>query len=370
MHKSAALFLLLALGLAACTAPAAVTAAPATSSSAPAAAATAAAPPTVAASPEPSLTPTPELLDLEIVEWFEHAIPNLADPSITDTDVEILVRNPNDVPVYVNTAEVRFLNAAGEVVYTNSSAYLSLWPGSWMLPGESTGVQICACFQSSGLETREWESIVLIAPLEPATDLVYTMDVEVTLGEAYSLLGGGTGIPITMTNTGDQPLKSIPMRVIARDASGRYIGMAGGGNSVASWFEEILIHPGEGLEGTIESEIIYFDGPLTYEVFAIGIPGEEAGAPLAEWKGIPIMPGALSGKEVEDGYEFTTQATTDEITQYYEVAFAELGYSLTTNQFGLTATQLTFEKGPAQAILGILPWDGLNRVMIITFTLP
>ncbi|OGT25832.1 MAG: hypothetical protein A2Z17_07590 [Gammaproteobacteria bacterium RBG_16_66_13] len=228
--------------------------------------------------PEPSLTPTPALLDLEIVEWFEHAIPNLADPSITDTTIEILVHNPNDSPVYVDTDELEFrlLNAAGEVVYTNGSAYFSLWQGSWMLAGDSTGFQICACFQSTGLETREWESIELVAPLEPATDLAYTTDVEVTLGEPFSLFGGsGTGIPITMTNTSDQPLESIPMRVIAREASGRYIGMPAFGDSVVSFVEDISIQPGDSLQGVLDSEIDYFDGPLTYEVAAIGILAEE-----------------------------------------------------------------------------------------------
>ena len=129
------------------------------------------------------------LLDLEIVEWYEHAIANLADPSITDTNIEILVHNPNDFPVYVNTAELEFalLNAAGEVVYINSSPYFSLWEGSWMLAGDSSGFQICACFETSGGEKQEWESIQLTAPLALATDVVFTKDVEVSLGEPFSL---------------------------------------------------------------------------------------------------------------------------------------------------------------------------------------
>lgn len=304
MHKFAVVLLLSSLVLSACSSPA-----PANTSSPP----TESTVPTETATPEPSAIPTVALLDLEIVEWFEHVIPNLADPSITDTNVEILVHNPNDFPVYVNTNEMEFrlLNAAGVIVYTNGAAYFSLWEGSWMLAGDSTGFQICACFQSSGLETQEWESIELVAPLQPATDVAYTTDIEATLGEPFSLaeahLGGsGTGIPITMTNTSDQPLESIPMRVIARDASGRYIGMAGFGNSMVSFTENISIQPGDSLQGVLDSEIDYFDGPLTYEVVAIGIITQESvlpsGDPLTEWEGIPIMPGAIGGEAADGGY--------------------------------------------------------------------
>src|SRR5689334_3703497 len=52
--------------------------------------------------PEPSLTPTQAVLDLEIVEWSEWPYANPADPSNTDTHVEVLIRNPNDFPVRVN----------------------------------------------------------------------------------------------------------------------------------------------------------------------------------------------------------------------------------------------------------------------------
>jgi hypothetical protein len=328
------------------------------------------------ASPEPTPTSTPAPLDLQIVEWFEHAIPNLADPSITDTNVEILVHNPNDFPVSVDTdgLEFRLVNAAGEVVYTIGSSYFSLWQGSWMLPGDSTGFQICACFQSGGLETREWESIELVAPLEPATDFVYTTQVEATLGEPVSIFGSGTGIPITMTNTRDLPLESIPMRVIARDARGRYIGMPAFGNSVASFTEDISIQPGDTAQGILDSEIDYFDQPLTYEVVAIGNRAQGAadtpelapptGAPLAEWEGLPIMPGALSGGQTNDGYEFFTQTPIEEIAQFYRAALAELGYSLTISGEESGITFLIFQRDSAQAIIGILSGGGLNRVQI------
>ncbi len=340
---------------------------------------------TAIATPEPSLTPTPVLLDLEILEWYEHAIPNLSDPSSKVTNVEILVHNPNDIPIYMNTDEMefRFLNAAGEVVYTNSAAYFSLWEGSWMLAGDSTGFQVCYCFESSGLVKQELASIELIAPIQPATDVVYTTDVEAILGEPFDIakahLGGsGTGIPITMTNTSDQPLGSIPMRVIARDASGRYIGMPGFGNSVVSFTENIGIQPGDSLYGSMVSEIDYFDGPLTYEVVAIGIPFQAAeataeaalpsGTPLADWNGIPIMPGALAGEAVDtSGYQYTTSADLAEIAAFYETELTNLGYEVEL-AMDQTVGQaiLNFSKGDMTGMVAIVPLGGgLNGVALI-----
>lgn len=331
--------------------------------------------------PQPSATPTVALLDLEIIEWFEHSIPNLADPSITDTQIEVLVHNPNDVPVIVNTRalEFRLINAAGEVVYTNSSAYFSLWEGSWMLVGDSTGFQICACFESSGGEKQEWQTLEFSAPIEPATDVLYTMDIEASLGEPISLaeahLGGsGTGIPITMTNTSDQALTSVPMRVIARDLNGRYIGMPAFGNSVASFTQNILIQPGDTAQGILPSEINYYDGPLTYEIVAIGIPASStvdevplpSGEPADTWEGIPIMPGAIGGADEGSAYQFTVGATIDEITVFYESELAILGYTFENSEEQGGYTTLYFAKGTSTVLIMIVPLGVISGVVITT----
>jgi hypothetical protein len=82
------------------------------------------------------------------------------------------------------------------------------------------------------------------------------------------------GAELTLTNTGDQVLESIPLRVLARDASGRYIGMATFGDAVASFTEDVGIQPGDTANGIVVNDIEYFDGPMTYEVQAIGILAE------------------------------------------------------------------------------------------------
>ncbi len=337
--------------------------------------------PVDSATPEPSATATVALLELEIVEWFEHAIPNLADPTITDTQIEILVHNPNEVPVIVNTRalEFRLVNAAGEVVYTNNAAYFSLWEGSWMLAGDSTGFQICACFETGGMEKQDWEAVELSMPIEPATDVIYTTDIEASLGEPFSLaeahLGGsGIGIPITMTNTSDQALTSVPMRVIARDLNGRYIGMPAFGNSVASFTQNILIQPGDTAQGILPSEINYYDGPLTYEIVAIGIPASStvdevplpSGEPADTWEGIPIMPGAIGGADEGSAYQFTVGATIDEITVFYESELAILGYTFENSEEQGGYTTLYFAKGTSTVLIMIVPLGVISGVVITT----
>jgi hypothetical protein len=240
------------------------------------------APTLAAAAPsEPSAAPTAVLQDLEVLEWSEFPYAHPADPANSDTHVEVLIRNPNDFPVRIDqdAVELKFINSAGEAVYSNENPYFYIWEGSWMLPHETAALSACVCFLTSGMEKRDWESLELTAPLEVATGLAYTLDVEATLGEFFSLagahLGGdGLGAQITLTNTSDRVVESIPLRVLARDAaSGKYIGIATSGDAVASFTENISIQPGVTASGVVVSDIDYIDMnvPLLYEVAAIGI---------------------------------------------------------------------------------------------------
>ncbi len=118
------------------------------------------------------------------MEWDVYPYANLADPQNTDTRVEILIRNPNEFPVRVNLDEVelRLLNAAGEIVYTNPNPTFYIWEGSWILGGETAAITACLCFETDGVAKQEWESLELAAPLEAAPGIAYTTDVNVTLG--------------------------------------------------------------------------------------------------------------------------------------------------------------------------------------------
>jgi hypothetical protein len=236
--------------------------------------------PIATASPEPSPTPKETVLDLEVLEWAVYPYANRADPQNTDTRLEILARNPNEFPVQVNRDEVelRLLNAAGEIAYTNANPRFYIWEGSWILGGETVPISACVCFETDGVEKQEWESLELVIPLEAATSIAYTTDVDVNVGEFFSLqeahLGGDVlGAEINLVNTSDQILKSFEVRMSARDASGKYVGVA----IYGSFVEQSIpgdIEPGASAGGIVVSEIDYVDGPLVYEVTAIGIPAK------------------------------------------------------------------------------------------------
>ncbi len=290
---------LLVLSAAACSAPQSTASEARAETSTPAALATDTEAPSPTATPEPSPTATlvpaptatllpsptatPAISQLKIEEWAEYPYANLADPQNTDTRVEILVRNPNDFPVRVNLDEVelRLLNAAGEIVYTNPNPTFYIWEGSWILGGETAAITACLCFETDGVAKQEWESLELAAPLEVAPGLAYTTDVNVTLGEFFSLeeahLGGDQlGAEIELVNTSAQVLESFEVRAIARDANGKYVGVAiyGSFGDRDSSGNYVKIEPGTSGGGIIVSMIDYVDGPLVYEVTAIGILAE------------------------------------------------------------------------------------------------
>jgi len=238
-------------------------------------------PPQATQTPVPSPTPEEAVLDLMVVEWAEYPYANLADPGNTDTHVEVLVINPNEFPVRVirDGIELRLLNATGEVVYTNPNPVFHIWEGSWILGGETAPLSACVCFETDGVEKQAWESLEFVAPLKAAEDVAYTTDVDVTVGEFFSLeeahLGGDMpGAEITLVNTSGQTLLSFEVRVIARDANGTYVGVAISGSFIdrdsSGGYEKI--EPGASVSGIIVSEIDYVDESLDYEVTAIGIP--------------------------------------------------------------------------------------------------
>ena len=76
------------------------------------------------------------------------------------------------------------------------------------------------------------------------------------------------------------------------------------------------------------------------------------GQPTSEWKGIPIMPGAIAGSGDADGYVFTIKATSQQIQDYYQLELGKLGWQLMTKGDGNSSTMLSFTNN-ASAMLSI-----------------
>lgn len=231
--------------------------------------------PTATASPQASPTPQAAVQDLQILEWAVYPYANPADPQNTDPHVEMLVKNPNDFPVRVNTdaVELKFLSASGEPVYSNPNPTFYIWEGSWIRAGETVPLSACICFQTDGVKKQDWKSIALVAPLEHATDIAYTTDVQFSVSKFTALAGDQLGAQINLVNTSGKVLKSFEARVIARDANGKYVGVAiyGSFGPRDNASGPVDIQPGASGGGIVASQIDYFDGPLQYETTAIGI---------------------------------------------------------------------------------------------------
>ncbi len=235
--------------------------------------------PSITATAAPTRTATPAVLPFELVEWAQFPYANPADPQNADTHVEVLIRNPNPFPVRIDQdeTELRFLNAAGEVVYANPNPRFYLWEGSWIRGGETLAISACVCLQSSGLERQPWETLELVAPLQAAPGTAFTTDIEVTLGEFFGLYGGDQmAAEINLKNASDQVLKGFEVIVFARDSAGKYVGVAISGQFIDrdANGNYVKIEPGSSGGGIVPSEIDYVSGPLEYELVAIGIPME------------------------------------------------------------------------------------------------
>lgn len=91
------------------------------------------------------------------------------------------------------------------------------------------------------------------------------------------------------------------------------------------------------------------------------------GTPQSAWKGIPIMPGALAGSADDDSYNFTIQATADEIQSYYESELSKSSWTLMASGAGDTgALMLIFNNGaPPLMTISIIPDGDLMIVLIV-----
>jgi hypothetical protein len=92
------------------------------------------------------------------------------------------------------------------------------------------------------------------------------------------------------------------------------------------------------------------------------------GTPVKEWKGIPIMPGALTGDGNDEQYSFTTKSSVAEVQAYYEKELTALGWKLMTQ--GVNSTDevlLIFDnQKPPLIPITIIRQGDVTFVMIVS----
>jgi hypothetical protein len=231
---------------------------------------------TATPTPEPSATPTEELLQLEVVEtlaWTD---------IFGDFRVEALVRNPYDFPVSVLTSKnvVRLLDSEGEVLLEATSVYITdgaeLGGLGQILPGETLPASTCFTCQTLSRPYAQvqdkWETVEIVLMATKQSPIAYSTDLEVVVNSFYPTLMSGT-----VTNTGDQTLSTVFMRVVLFDQ----------GHNFAGWAEaevqDYIIGGGDLTEipsGTTLDFNAFLNSPiddesLNYEITVIGRISED-----------------------------------------------------------------------------------------------
>jgi hypothetical protein len=177
---------------------------------------------------EPTATSTSAIEELEIVEYLTWIDP------LGDYRVEMLVRNPNDHPVWVTNSWTRILDASDQILV---SGEIYIGDGSVMgglghiLPGETVPAISCLTCSGSGSETLQglgdgWaDNLTIGFDLEYSLPLPYSTDFEVrvdSFSADYSYIEGA------IKYTGNIPVSSAFIRFLFYDQDGHYVGWGEG----------------------------------------------------------------------------------------------------------------------------------------------
>jgi hypothetical protein len=85
------------------------------------------------------------------------------------------------------------------------------------------------------------------------------------------------------------------------------------------------------------------------------------------WKGIPVMPGAISGAEREGAYYYTVKVSQKAVQDYYTRELSKVGYSsfaVGTGKNG-SSLMLMYQKGDKTLVISVLKVKEFTVVMIM-----
>ncbi len=209
----------------------------------------------------PTPLPTTGQLQLEVVQsqaWED---------SDGNVRVNVLMRNPYDFPVApFSGSGSSLLNKQGELIMSGELYYLDgiSGGGGFVLPGETIAANGCFNCEKARL-TEEWESVKTTPYAKDATDSWdSSTEVEATIGDV-SFDGDSPIFWITGTvkNNSDSALGRISFRLFVYDQDGNLVGAA----ESSAWD----VAPGATADISGYGIGQTPDGPVTYEVTALGV---------------------------------------------------------------------------------------------------
>lgn len=99
-----------------------------------------------------------------------------------------------------------------------------------------------------------------------------------------------------------------------------------------------------------------------------GNPLDPKSPPLSEWKGIPIMPQASAGEEIEGMYTFKVAATSKEIQDYYDKQLTDLGWESSFSMPVAESSMFVFTKGDQMLTITVTSSDAEGAIVILMLT--
>lgn len=208
-------------------------------------------------SPQPTLA----RLQLEVVQsqvWTDYQ---------GNARVNVLLHNPYEFPVAPGfAARATLVNSAGEAMRDGELYFLDGISGGngFSLPGETIAANACFTCEEA-LLTEDWASIKFVVIVDDATESWdYSTEVEAS-GVNVSFEGDSPIFDVTGTvkNNSDSVLDRISVRVIVLDQEGNLVGAA----EVSAWD----VGPGATVNFNGYGIGQTPDGPVTYEVTALGV---------------------------------------------------------------------------------------------------
>ncbi len=81
-----------------------------------------------------------------------------------------------------------------------------------------------------------------------------------------------------------------------------------------------------------------------------------AGQPLANWEGIPIMPGAVSAENDAKGYTYSIKASLDDVKNFYVQQLGSQGWQpLGSGQASANSLIMIFSNGSDTVTVSVIP---------------
>jgi hypothetical protein len=219
--------------------------------------------PTTTATAIPTSFPSPTTAPLQL-EAVQSQVWTDRDGNVR---VNVLLRNPYDFPVQPKfRGRANLLNSAGESVRALELYFLDGISGGhgFLLPGETIAANTCFTCERTPL-SEEWASVEFVSTIEDATDSWdYSTEVEASVGNV-SFAGDSPIFDIsgTVTNNNDSLMSRISARVFVFDEGGNLVGAA----EASAWD----VAPGATVNFSGYGIGQMPDGPVTYEVTALGV---------------------------------------------------------------------------------------------------